>query len=263
MTAKFRSYLTRIILALGLVAALVVANFLSSVHRISMGQLNIPCLELGRPGDECLVGPQMPGWVPLPWVSKHLQHAVIAAEDSRYYEHAGIDWVEIWASLQVNLAQKKYVRGASTITQQLVRMLFLSREKTLSRKIFEALGALYLEMILDKDEILEWYLNIVPFGPGVTGVADASQKFFGTRPVFLTIEQAINLALVLPSPSNWSEGLRNERLTNGGRRRFRHILTEMYQQRFITKDQWQYTQATGDFGWPLENATFVEPESTQ
>jgi monofunctional glycosyltransferase len=242
------------LLLVAVLAGGICASWLYPIHEITTRRVTVRCAEVGRPGEDCQIGPGTEGWVALPWISRHLQHAVIAAEDARFYEHGGIDWVEVWASLEVNIAQKKYVRGGSTITQQLVRMLFLSREKTLMRKMREAVSAVYLESLLSKDEILEWYVNLVPLGPGVFGVSQASEKYFGTKPVFLTIEQAINLALVLPRPSNWSAGLRNERLTEAGRRRFRHIMNEMLQQHFITKDQWDYTQATGDFGWPLDQA---------
>lgn len=191
-------------------------------------------------------------WVPIHKVSYHLINAVIVSEDARFYDHYGVDLVEIYNSIKLNFEEGRYARGASTISQQVVKMAFLSSEKTLARKMRELMGTLLLEVLLDKDEILEWYLNLAQFGDGVFGVKDAAEHYFETSPELLTIQQSANLALVLPSPNSWSSGLRKKELTDFGHQRFRHIIEMMYQQGTITDALKKAALATGDFGRPIE-----------
>ncbi len=198
------------------------------------------------------VGPGQPTWVPIHKVSRHVLHAIVVAEDARFYEHNGLDWHEIRQSFEQNMEQKRYARGASTITQQVVKMGFLGSEKNIVRKTREALGALLLEQVLDKDEILEWYINLVEFGDGVFGINAAAAHFFQTSAELLTIQDGAHLALVLPSPNRWSKGLRQKELTGFGHRRYAQIIDEMYKQGFITATLRQSALATGDFGRPVE-----------
>ena len=200
-----------------------------------------------------VVGPDQPEhWVAIDKVSHHLLHAIIVSEDARFYTHSGVDWVEINNSIALNIEQGRYARGASTISQQLVKMAFLSPEKTLIRKVREIVGALLMEAILDKDDILEWYINLVELGDGVFGVKDAADHYFATSPELLTIQQSANLALVLPSPNGWSDGLRQRKLTPFGHSRYHHIIEMMYQQGYITETLRKAALATGDFGRPIQ-----------
>ena len=112
------------------------------------------------------VSPSYNSWVRIDSISKNVINALIVAEDGRFFEHCGLDFYEIKDSLKLNLSRKRYARGASTITQQVVKMVFLSQEKNLIRKIREIIGALILEKIVTKNKILEWYLNLVEFGDG-------------------------------------------------------------------------------------------------
>ncbi len=197
------------------------------------------------------VGPGEQGWVDKKAVSRHFFHAVVVAEDGRFYQHNGLDFLEIEKSIELNRKKKKYVRGASTITQQVVKMGFLSREKTIIRKLREAAGALLLESIMGKEDILTWYVNLTEFGDGIYGVKAAAEKYFGTKPSLLTIEQAIHLAVVIPSPNSWSAGLRRRALTPFGERRFAKIALNMRRHGYITQQQWLHALATGNFGSPL------------
>jgi monofunctional biosynthetic peptidoglycan transglycosylase len=200
---------------------------------------------------EVTVGPNKKDWTPILKISKHVVHAVVAAEDGRFFDHRGFDLVEIQRSLETNFKKGSYVRGGSTITQQVVKMAFLSREKNLIRKLREALGAVFLEMVLDKHEIMNWYLNLAEFGDGVYGVKQGAQHYFNTKPELLTVSQSIHLALVLPSPNRWSAGLRRQNLTDFGHQRFRDILEKMRQTDFITEAQKDQAMATGNFGNPI------------
>ena len=198
------------------------------------------------------IGPSTSDWVSINNVSKHFINAIVVAEDSRFYMHYGIDIIEILNSLKLNIKTKRYVRGASTITQQVVRVIFLSSKKTLWRKIREIFGALILEKILTKQEILEWYINIVKFGNNIYGIKKAAYYYFNTHPEFLTIEQSIHLALILPSPNLWSSGLRRQNLTDFGHKRFTVIAHNMKQSGYITKEQFLTVLARGNFGQPVK-----------
>jgi monofunctional biosynthetic peptidoglycan transglycosylase len=198
------------------------------------------------------LGPGKEPWVSLHNVSRHVINAIVVAEDARFYEHPGLDFKEIRSSIAFNMEKKRYARGASTITQQVVKMVFLGPEKSLMRKIREALGALLLDSILGKDEILEWYINLVEFGDGVFGIKSAAEHFFETTPELLTIQDGAHLALVLPSPNRFSRGLRQKQLTTFGHRRYAQIIEEMYKLNFITSALRESALATGDFGKPIE-----------
>ncbi|MCX6129143.1 MAG: transglycosylase domain-containing protein [Proteobacteria bacterium] len=197
-------------------------------------------------------GPGQAHWVPINGISRHVINAIVVAEDARYYEHFGLDTTEIRKSIVFNMEKKRYARGASTITQQVVKMAFLSPEKSLIRKFREALGAVALESFLSKDEILAWYINIVEFGDGIFGIKAAAEHFFETTPELLTIQDGAHLALVLPSPNRWSRGLRQKQLTSFGHQRYAQIIEEMYNLGLITPALRESALATGDFGRPIQ-----------
>jgi monofunctional glycosyltransferase len=139
-------------------------------------------------------------WVPLSRMSRNIINAVIVAEDGTFFSHGGFDWYEMQESLERNLDEGRPVRGASTITQQLAKNLFLSTSKNPLRKFKEAVITLRLEENLSKMRILELYLNVIEWGSGIFGVEAAAQKYFGVTAGSLTREQAGRLAAVIPSP---------------------------------------------------------------
>jgi monofunctional biosynthetic peptidoglycan transglycosylase len=138
--------------------------------------------------------------VDLHQISDHLQHAVIASEDGRFYLHHGIDWVELRKVLQDGVRDGRPSRGASTISQQLVKNLYLTGCCSVVRKGAEFLLAPLAELILPKDRILELYLNVIEWGPGIYGAQAASQFHFSASASALSREQAARLASILPSP---------------------------------------------------------------
>jgi monofunctional biosynthetic peptidoglycan transglycosylase len=139
-------------------------------------------------------------WIPLSQMSDNIKHAVIVSEDGTFYVHEGIDWYEVKESIKKDIQKGKFVRGASTITQQLAKNLFLSTSKDPIRKLKEIIIATMLEDELSKARILELYLNIIEWGEGIFGVEAASLTFFGKHASELTREDAARLAAVLPSP---------------------------------------------------------------
>lgn len=138
-------------------------------------------------------------WTSLGAISTHVPRAVIAAEDQNFASHYGFDLEAIGKAIETQ-QQGGPVRGASTISQQLAKNLFLWPGKNLLRKGLEAYLTVNLELLLSKHRILELYLNYAEFGPGVFGVGAASRVFFDSAPAALNPEQAALLAAVLPSP---------------------------------------------------------------
>jgi monofunctional biosynthetic peptidoglycan transglycosylase len=148
-------------------------------------------------------------FVPLARVSPDLQHAVVAAEDARFYRHHGFDWVEIRNAVEDDLDDRR-VRGASTITQQLVKNLFFGTGRSFLRKGVEASLVPVAELALGKRRILELYLNVVEWGPGVYGAEAAARYHYATPARAIGRAQALRLAAVLPSPLR----RRPDRMTN-------------------------------------------------
>ena len=134
-------------------------------------------------------------------ISKHLVDAVIVLEDRRFFEHYGVDLRGLVRAMLQNLKELRYSQGASTITQQLSKLIFLNSEKTLSRKIRELMIAFYLEYKFTKNEILTMYLNRAYFGSGQYGIKAASKRFFLKEPKDLSIAEASILAGSLKAPS--------------------------------------------------------------
>ncbi|MGE5315474.1 MAG: monofunctional biosynthetic peptidoglycan transglycosylase [Acidobacteriota bacterium] len=139
-------------------------------------------------------------WVPISRISPHLVHAVITSEDGTFYEHAGIDWYELEESIEKNIEKGKPARGGSTITQQLSKNLFFSTSKSYGRKAKELIVALRMERQLSKKRILELYLNVIEWGPGIFGAEAASRRYFGKPASALSREEAARMAAVIPSP---------------------------------------------------------------
>lgn len=146
------------------------------------------------------LGPQNRYWTPLDAFPAEMKWAVIVAEDASFYEHSGVDVLALREALKYNLEQKRMARGASTITQQLAKNVFLSREKSLWRKLREFLLARNIERELTKGRILELYLNVVELGPKIYGIGHGARYFFGKTPASLTPAECALLAAVLPGP---------------------------------------------------------------
>lgn len=152
-------------------------------------------------------------WRSLKDISPWLIRAVLAGEDQRFMKHHGFDFVEMNKAVKDILADKR-IRGASTITMQVSRSVFLWPERSLLRKAAEAYYTILLELFLSKLRILEIYLNVVDWGPGIMGAEAASQKYFQTSSADVNPSQAARLAAILPSPHSWSPTSPNEYVRN-------------------------------------------------
>lgn len=139
-------------------------------------------------------------WVDYNQISPALKKALIAAEDAKFIDHDGFDWDGIEDALDKNLSKGKIVAGGSTISQQLAKNLFLSPSRNPIRKIDEAIITVMLETLMDKQRILEIYLNVIEWGKGIYGAEAAAKYYFNTSAKRLTAYQAASLAAMVPNP---------------------------------------------------------------
>jgi membrane peptidoglycan carboxypeptidase len=160
----------------------------------------------GDAGVAVRLGPPNPAFVPLSELPEHVVRAVTTAEDAGFFGHQGFDFAEILDALAAGAQAGRVVRGGSTISQQLAKNLYLSRDRTLARKVREALVTVALEASLPKARLLELYLNLIEWGPGLHGIGPAARHYFGVEAQQLTPRQACFLAAIIPSP-NRSHGL--------------------------------------------------------
>ncbi len=163
-------------------------------------------------------------------IPERLRRAVIAVEDVRFFEHPGLDYIGMLRAAWMNVRRGGKVEGASTITQQLARSLFLSSERTFDRKVRELILAYKMELVLTKEQILELYLNQIYFGQGAYGVASAAQTYFGKDLSALTIAESAFLAGLPKSPNHYSPFKAYDR----AKKRQEHVLARMEEARFLT-----------------------------
>jgi monofunctional biosynthetic peptidoglycan transglycosylase len=186
-----------------------------------------------------VLGPRNRYWTPVNAVPASLKKAVIAAEDANFYAHEGVDYEAIREAIKTDLQKGKFVRGGSTITQQVAKNVFLSREKTISRKIKEIVLARRMDDALSKSRILELYLNVAELGPMIYGVGHASTYYFGKHPSALTVRESAFLASMLPGPKVYNPYRKLGRVV----RRSDRILRRMFAARMITEDEFRAAMA--------------------
>lgn len=194
--------------------------------------------------------PDSKDYVKLKSISPYMIHAVIAAEDAAFYSHKGFDWHEMEASFETNLKNGKIARGGSTLTQQLAKNAFLSKDKSYLRKIKEAYLANAIENRYKKDFILEKYLNVVEFGPNIYGIKPAALHYFQKSASELHPLEAAYLAFLLPNPKLYSQSSRKGTLTPFAKKQVGIILKRMSSFGKISPAGYQTARAAiGNFPW--------------
>ncbi|MBX2996229.1 MAG: monofunctional biosynthetic peptidoglycan transglycosylase [Bdellovibrionaceae bacterium] len=196
-------------------------------------------------------------------ISQYLVKAVVLTEDSSFWQHNGFDFGELQKSLETNLKKGRYARGGSTITQQLAKNLFLTKEKTMTRKGLEAVITLRLERVLTKKEILERYLNVVQFGKDLYGVKAAAQFYFQKSPSQLDVVESAFLAFLLPSPENYSKSFFRKQLTPFARARLNQIVERLYEYERINGDEYETARAKIAHLWGPPPATIEEDPAVE
>jgi monofunctional biosynthetic peptidoglycan transglycosylase len=176
-------------------------------------------------------------WVKLAQVSEGARLAIMVSEDWAFYEHKGFDFQQISEAIKKDWQEKKFARGASTITQQVVKNVFLEQDKNLARKVRELYLAIQLERALRKEKILEIYLNIAEWGEGVYGIKQASELYFNKHPLDLNAKEGAFLAMLLPSPKRYSQSFRSRGLTPYARDTIEAILEKMVLGRYLTEEE--------------------------
>ena len=171
-------------------------------------------------------------WISLDEVSPYFIDAIISTEDKNFYKHFGFDFMRIGKAMLVNIQNGKIVQGASTISQQYVKNMYLDFDKTWKRKYEEALLTLRLEVHYSKDEILEGYINTINFGQGNYGIENASQYYFNKHAKDLSMEEAIMLAGIPKAPSNYNP-VSNYKSSI---KRAKLISNLMYENKYINED---------------------------
>lgn len=171
-------------------------------------------------------------WIPYQKISPHLRYAVIVAEDDSFFDHNGFNYAQIREALERNIEKRRLAYGASTITQQLAKNLYLSPSKNPLRKIKEAMITRELEKHLSKKRILELYLNLIEWGPGVYGAEAAALHYYGKHASELSAEEAARLAVFLPNPQRYGR-LQNSRYIN---RQTRTVLRRMRRKGYLKFD---------------------------
>ena len=185
-----------------------------------------------------ITGPGAESWVSLPEVSADMVKVVTTSEDGSFFWHRGFSLQAIRDSVVANLNEGRFVRGASTISQQVVKNLFfVEREKTLSRKLQEAVVTWELEHRFSKEEILALYFNIIEFGPQIYGIRAAAQRYFARHPVNLTLLQAIWLGSIIPSPRGHYHHFAKGQVTDTWRNHLCWLADIMLKREKITADE--------------------------
>jgi membrane peptidoglycan carboxypeptidase len=172
-------------------------------------------------------------------MSPYFVHAVLVHEDPQFFSHRGFSLINIRNALARNLKERRYAVGASTITMQLSKNIFLHREKTLARKIQEVLLTWWTERVMEKRDILELYFNVIEYGPGVYGIRNAAQHYWNRLPSELSPAEGVFLSTILPNPkryhsfydknalsSSWASQMRSQMRRMGERGAFDATATE-------------------------------------
>jgi transglycosylase-like protein len=171
-------------------------------------RLAAPADQVFADGSHARIGKGEPGWAALAQLPAHVAGAFVSAEDARFYDHPGFDLTQIARSLEIDLREHRLARGGSTISQQLVKNAFLSARRSFDRKLQEAILTWRLEARLDKQQILERYLNIIELGPRVHGLTAAAKHWFDVAPRDLSVRQAAFLAALTSEPTSMGRRVR-------------------------------------------------------
>jgi monofunctional biosynthetic peptidoglycan transglycosylase len=174
-------------------------------------------------------------WIPYNKISPHLRNAVLIAEDSAFFQHSGYDIDEIRESVKRNWRDKSFARGASTITQQLAKNLYLSTSRNPLRKVREFFIAQELERNLSKQRIFEVYLNVIEWGDGIYGIEPAARRYFGKPASELLPEEAAILAAMIPNPRRYTPA-RNLKYLE---KRKKEILERLVRWKYLPPDEYQ------------------------
>lgn len=189
---------------------------------------------------ELETGPGTKNWTYLEEISPFFVHAVLSHEDVQFFQHAGFSPAHIRNALVRNLKEGRYAVGASTITMQLVKNLFLKREKTLARKVQEVLLTWWVERVMEKRDILELYLNVIEYGPNIYGIRNGARHYFNRLPSELSPAESIYLSMILPNPKLYHYQFERGSISPSWKERMVQAMRRMGDRGWYTQDAMQY-----------------------
>lgn len=196
--------------------------------------------------------PEVDGrWVPLSRVSPYVAKGVFTNEDGSFYKHKGFSWLQVKSSVEDNLEAGRFRRGASTLSMQVIKNLFLTSEKTLARKFQEAVLTFCMEQVeqTPKDRILEIYLNIIEWAPGVYGVRGAAQHYFGVHPADLSLAEAVYLITIIPGPRKYHSHYARGEISDAWWDRMQRLMKIMLERGHITQEEYDQGVARRPTFW--------------
>ncbi len=178
-------------------------------------------------------------WVDLEHVNRESLYAIVMSEDGDFFNHQGIDYDALINAIGENIKRREWSFGASTISQQTIKNIYLTSNKTLHRKLKEVIATSRLEKHLTKNEILELYLNLVEFGPDIYGIHDAARYYFDTSTEQLNAAQGAFLALLMPSPRKYHFTIfKNKYMAKRHKKKYRRILQDLRFKEYISPKQY-------------------------
>ncbi|HMI91726.1 MAG TPA: transglycosylase domain-containing protein, partial [Polyangiales bacterium] len=189
---------------------------------------------------EMETGPGTSEWTFIEDISPYFVHAVLAHEDGGFFNHHGFSEMHIRSALIRNLQEGRYVVGASTITMQLVKNVFLHREKTLARKIQEVLLTWWIERVMPKRDILELYLNVIEYGPGIYGIRRGARHYFNRLPGQLSPAEGVYLSTILPNPKRYHAYFERGALTPSWTEQIRRMLVRLRERGSYSPEAYEY-----------------------
>lgn len=214
----------------------------------------------GKIVKEFWVGPSNPDFVPYDRIGKNVIRAALTCEDGRFFHHDGFQVKHIKDSMRQNLREKRFARGASTISMQTAKNLFLSGNKTISRKFEEMLLTYAMEQELSKERILEIYMNIIEWGPDIYGVGRASRYYFDKKPKDLTLQEAAFLGSIIANPVRYHYMYKNGEVTDAWSDYISLIISKMHADREEVESIQSYKP---EFGWVRRKRLMQEKKAEE
>ena len=206
----------------------------SKIDRLSKGFVEVKTT--ANKASYKIVDKKPKGWKTLKEINYTAAHAIVVSEDWDFYNHSGYDLGQVKEAVGDSVQGKK-LRGASTISQQLIKNLFLSNERSMIRKAKELSFTMYMERSVSKEKTLEIYLNIIEYGEGVYGITNAPKHYFNKSPKNLTAREGAFLAMLLPSPKKHAQSFKDKKLTPFANKVVNSILVKLVRAKYLKEEQ--------------------------
>jgi len=231
----------------------------ADIQKLSKGYVEVKVTKEGVVYTQTDKKPQH--WVSYNDVNYVALHALVVSEDWLFYDHKGYDFEQMKKAFEDTIEKGERLRGASTISQQVAKNLYLSSERSYLRKFNELIFAIYMERHLSKQKILEVYMNIIEFGPSLYGIKPASKKYFNKIPKDLTPREGAFLAMLLPNPKKYSQSFREKKLTEFAQTTIDEILEKMVQAKYLKREDLEEARK-GLFSWETGESSIPGQETS-